>query len=175
MKFYRVLPAVLARFPKTFMSISSQPLPILNPEAIISTAAQESVKFLDGSWHLTKSRLPNEEYTNERIAGAKRFDIDECSNKESNLPHMLPSADLFARYVSELGISNTDHVVVYTTVDSFSAARVWWMFRVFGHNRVSVLNGGLKAWKAAGGATESGCFLTNLDLYFKMDESRTRN
>jgi thiosulfate/3-mercaptopyruvate sulfurtransferase len=63
---------------------------------------------------------------------------------------MLPSPEKFAAAVSEMGIGNDDHVVVYDTQGLFSAARVWWMFRVFGHDRVSVLDGGLPAWKAAG-------------------------
>lgn len=69
---------------------------------------------------------------------------------------MIPTPGEFSQHVSKLGISNTDQIVVYGTQGAFSPARVWWMFRLFGHDRVSILNGGLPAWQAAGGTTESG-------------------
>ncbi|XP_024032615.1 thiosulfate/3-mercaptopyruvate sulfurtransferase 1, mitochondrial-like, partial [Morus notabilis] len=89
------------------------------------------------------------------IPGALFFDIDGISDRTTNLPHMLPSEEAFAAAVSALGIENKDDVVVYDGKGVFSAARVWWMFRVFGHNRVWVLDGGLPHWRAAGYDVES--------------------
>lgn len=112
---------------------------------------------LDGSWHLpTANRDPVAEFTAERFPGARFFPLDALSDPQSPLPHMLPTPEHFAAGVGALGIGNDDTVVVYDTVGIFSSARPWWMFRVFGHDRVAVLDGGLPAWKAAGGPTASG-------------------
>ncbi|MGD8862234.1 MAG: 3-mercaptopyruvate sulfurtransferase [Myxococcales bacterium] len=109
------------------------------------------VRVLDGSWHLPSTgRSADAEFADEHIPGAQRFDIDAVADASSSLPHMLPAPEQFAAAVSAMGIGNDDHVVVYDTQGLFSAARVWWMFRVFGHERVSVLDGGLPAWKAKG-------------------------
>jgi thiosulfate/3-mercaptopyruvate sulfurtransferase len=90
------------------------------------------------------------------VPGAYFFDLDKVCDPQTDLPHMLPSPALFAAAVSEMGVRNDSHVVVYDQRGLFSAARLWWMFLVFGHDRVSVLDGGLPAWRAAGGAVESG-------------------
>lgn len=85
------------------------------------------------------------------IGNAVNFDIDTVADLSAPLAHTIPSAEDFAAHVGRLGISNTDHVVVYDqTGMAFAAARVWWMFRLFGHDKVQVLDGGLPAWGAAG-------------------------
>ncbi|CAN0901925.1 Thiosulfate/3-mercaptopyruvate sulfurtransferase 1, mitochondrial [Linum grandiflorum] len=89
------------------------------------------------------------------IPGALFFDVDGISDQTSNLPHMLPKEEAFAAAVSALGIENRDGVVVYDGKGIFSAARVWWMFRVFGHDKVWVLDGGLPKWRASGFDVES--------------------
>ncbi len=106
---------------------------------------------LDGSWHLpTAQRDPRAEYAEEHIPGALFFDIDELSDERSTLPHMLPSSVKFASRMKQMGIGDGMRIVVYDSVGMFSAARVWWMFRVMGHEDVAVLNGGLPKWKAEG-------------------------
>ncbi|CAN0007737.1 unnamed protein product [Discosporangium mesarthrocarpum] len=90
------------------------------------------------------------------MPGATFFDIDEVADKRIPLPHMLPLEELFASKVSGMGISNEHTVVAYTTAGSFSAPRCWWTFKCFGHEKVHVLNGGLPAWVAEGGAVETG-------------------
>ncbi|KAF9570154.1 hypothetical protein EC968_002133 [Mortierella alpina] len=113
---------------------------------------------VDGSWHMpAANRDPYKEFKeNGHIPGARYFDIESIKDKSSSLPHMMPSAEQFAEQVGELGISNDDHVVVYDTVGFFSAPRVYWMFKAFGHKKVSVLDGGFKAWTAAGCPIEKG-------------------
>ena len=119
--------------------------------------AGSSVRVLDGSWHLpAAARDPAAEFLEAHIPGAAFFDIDGICDPDSSLPHMLPSPDLFARSVSALGVSSDSRVVVYDTVGLYSAARVWWMFRVFGHEQVSILAGGLPRWRAEGHPVESG-------------------
>ena len=119
--------------------------------------AGSAVRVLDGSWHLPPlARDPTAEFQEAHIPGAAFFDIDGICDPDSSLPHMLPSPELFGRSVSALGVGNDSHVVVYDTVGLYSAARVWWMFRVFGHERVSILAGGLPRWRAEGRPVESG-------------------
>ncbi len=110
-----------------------------------------SIKFLDGSWHLNKAtRNSRKEFENLRIPESQLFDIDEICDQNNPLPHMLPSESQFSDQVSSLGISSDDHIIIYVQRDSFSAARVWWMFRAFGHEKVSLLDGGIQAWIDAG-------------------------
>lgn len=116
--------------------------------------------ILDGSWHVpVEKRNAKEEHEQKRIPGAVFFDIQECMNKSSPYPYMIPSAEEFCRYMEKLGIANDTHIVVYDRNEKFglfSAPRVWWTFRVFGHNLVSVLDGGLPKWCSDGFPTESG-------------------
>jgi len=121
------------------------------------SGAGSAVRVLDGSWHLPPlARDPAAEFLEAHIPGAAFFDIDGICDPDSSLPHMLPSPELFGRSVSALGVGNDSHVIVYDTVGLYSAARVWWMFRVFGHERVSILAGGLPRWRAEGRPVESG-------------------
>ncbi|MGH6816823.1 MAG: sulfurtransferase, partial [Hyphomicrobiaceae bacterium] len=107
--------------------------------------------ILDGSWHLPAAkRDARAEYDTEHIPGALFFDIDDLSDETDPLPHMLPSTVKFASRMKKMGIGDGARIVVYDTVGLFSAARVWWTFRVMGHEDVAVLNGGLKKWKAEG-------------------------
>jgi len=115
------------------------------------------VRVLDGTWHMPQlQRDPRREFEDAHIPGAVFFDIDGIADRASSLPHMLPAAAQFARQVGALGISNADLVVVYDVRGVVSAARVWWTFRVFGHDRVAVLDGGLRKWRAEGRPIESG-------------------
>ncbi|CAO3661168.1 unnamed protein product [Umbelopsis ramanniana] len=130
------------------------------PGSLVSTselADNTNIKIVDGSWHMPNTqRDPYKEYLEKRIPGAQFFGIDEIKDHSSDLPHMLPSKDAFAGAVGKLGISNNDHVVIYDSLGVISACRVYWTFRVFGHQKVSVLNGGLPKWIAEGRPIESG-------------------
>ena len=139
------------------MSEGGTPLVVSPAWLVAEGGAGSNVRVLDGSWHLpTMARDPVAEFLEAHVPGAGFFDIDHICDPDSSLPHMLPSPERFARSVSALGVSNDSHVVVYDTVGLYSAARVWWMFRVFGHERVSVLAGGLPRWQAEGRPVESG-------------------
>ncbi|CAG8453977.1 9399_t:CDS:2 [Paraglomus occultum] len=112
---------------------------------------------VDGSWHMPwDNRDAYMEYLQKRIEGARFFGIDEIKDKNSNLPHMLPEPETFAAAVGDLGITETDHVVVYDTAGLFSAPRVFWTFKVFGHKKVSILEGGLPKWEAEKRPLEAG-------------------
>ena len=109
----------------------------------------DNVKILDGSWHLPNvNRNSFEEFRSNHIINSIFFDIDKNSNQKTKLPHMLPSKEDWEIIVSALGISNSDHVVIYDDSDVFSSCRVWYTFLYFGHDPklISVLDGGLKKW-----------------------------
>ena len=107
--------------------------------------------ILDGSFKLPGvTPIAAENFAARHIPGARFFDIDAVADHGSSLPHMLPSAADFEHHASELGISNDSVVVVYDTPGLMSAGRVWWTLRVFGHEKVAILDGGLKKWLAEG-------------------------
>ncbi len=111
------------------------------------------VMVLDASWYLpNQNRDAGAEYATAHIPGALYFDIDQIADLTSDLPHMLPTASDFERAVEKMGINNQSSIVVYDGTGIFSAARVWWMLRVFGHENVAVLDGGQKKWAAEGRA-----------------------
>jgi thiosulfate/3-mercaptopyruvate sulfurtransferase len=112
---------------------------------------------LDGSYYLpAANRAPDAEYLTAHIPGAVRFDIEAIADHSTPLPHMLPSADQFAREVGALGIGDHDTIVVYDGAGMFSSPRVWWTFRLFGAEQVFILEGGLPKWRAEGRPIESG-------------------
>ncbi len=113
--------------------------------------------ILDGSHHLpTAGRNAGSEFLEAHIPGARFFDIDGVADRASDLPHMLPYAKDFALAMGVMGIRRDDEVVVYDVVGTTGAARVWWTFRAFGHERVKVLDGGLPKWRAEGRPVEGG-------------------
>lgn len=114
--------------------------------------------LLDASWYLpTAGRDAGAEYLAAHLPGARWFDLDAASDRASPLPHMLPPPAAFAAYAAGLGVSDDSTVVVYDgSGNNLTAARVWWMFRLFGHEQVAVLDGGLGKWRAEGRPLERG-------------------
>jgi thiosulfate/3-mercaptopyruvate sulfurtransferase len=112
---------------------------------------------VDGTYFLpTLKRDAHAEYRSAHIPGAVFFDIEAISDHSTDLPHMLPGTRQFGDEVGALGIGDADTIVIYDNTPVFSAARVWWTFRIFGAKSVYVLDGGLPKWKAEGRALESG-------------------
>lgn len=115
------------------------------------------VAVLDASWHLPNTgRNARQEFLAAHIPGALFFDIDELSDTSSLYPHMLPSAEKFSSRMRKLGVGDGKKVIVYDTLGLYSAARAWWMFRVFGKDDVAILDGGFAKWKAEGRPIEDG-------------------
>ena len=115
------------------------------------------VLVLDASWHLPAAkRNAHEEFLASHIPGAAFFDLDASSDQHTALPHMLPAPEKFAADLKRLGATDAKHIVCYDAVGLFSAARLWWMLKWFGHERVSVLDGGLLKWKSEGRSLQSG-------------------
>ena len=125
--------------------------------ALRAALATPGLKLLDATYY-----LPNEDkdaqalFAAGHIPGARFFDVDAVADHSTGLPHMLPSPEAFAATMAGLGISSADRVVVYDQRGIFSAPRLWWMLRVFGHDNVSVLDGGLPGWVAAGHPVQAG-------------------
>lgn len=132
----------------------TQSIPALvSTEWLADNLNAPGIVILDGSNHLpTTGRNAAAEFADKHIANARLFSIDEISDKNTDLPHMLPPADEFAAKVGALGIGDDDLVVVYDTIGTTGGARVWWTFRAMGHDRVCVLDGGLPKWLAEGRA-----------------------
>jgi thiosulfate/3-mercaptopyruvate sulfurtransferase len=138
-------------------------MPYANPQSLVSTASladmlsQSNLAIVDATYFLPmQGRNARAEYEQRHIPGAVFFDIDAIADKANPLPHMLPDAAAFATAVGALGIGNDSRVVVYDAHGMMSAARAWWSFRVFGHDDVAVLDGGLPKWLAEGRPVESG-------------------
>ncbi len=124
-------------------------------EELQSLIEHQHVSIIDGSWYLPSQNIDTRHaFEQGHIPGARFFDIDSISDQNSDLPHMLPSTEQFSKELSTLGISNQSQIVIYDSAGLFSAARVWWTFKVFGHDNVRVLDGGLPAWVEANGKLE---------------------
>lgn len=128
-----------------------------NPDAVVGTdwlathLDAPDVRVVDASWHMPQTgRNARAEYDTQHIPGAVFFDIDEIADADTDLPHMLPSPEKFASRVRKLGLGDGNRIVVYDSTGVSAAARVWWTFRVFGHEDVAVLDGGLGKWLAEG-------------------------
>lgn len=128
-----------------------------DPKTIVSTAwlnanlKDPDLRILDASWYLpTESRDPKAEFDASHIPGARFFDIEDISDHRSNLPHMVPPVEKFLSRIRELGVGDGHQIVVYDGAGLFSAARVWWLFKLMGHDNIAVLDGGLPKWTAEG-------------------------
>lgn len=106
----------------------------------------KNLKILDCRWYLGNKKKGVNEFYKFHIEGASFFDINHISDKTSKLPHMLPSKEQFAFYINELNIKQNDNIVIYDQCGYFSTTRVWFMFILFGFNKVRILDGGMKDW-----------------------------
>ena len=113
--------------------------------------------IFDASWHMPATgRDAFSEWQQEHIPGARFFDFDgRICDPDSDLPHMMPEADLFTRELQLLGLRQDSVVVVYDVMGMFSSPRAWWMLRSMGCENVALLDGGLVAWDEADYPIES--------------------
>ncbi len=132
--------------------------PLISAADACALLDEPDVRFIDATWYMPN--VPSDAYgayLQERIPGAVYFDIDQIADASVELPHVFPSLATFEQSVGQLGLSADSRIIVYDRGSFVASARVWWMFRAFGHPRVSALDGGLEAWKRAGGKlTASG-------------------
>jgi thiosulfate/3-mercaptopyruvate sulfurtransferase len=132
-----------------------------DPHTLVSTdwladhMKDPDLRIIDASWHMPGSgRDARAEYVSAHISGARFFDIDEISDTRSALPHMAPPPEKFISRMRAMGIGDGHQIVVYDTHGLFSAARVWWTFRLMGKMDVAVLDGGFPKWRAEGRPVE---------------------
>ncbi|MGC2413707.1 MAG: 3-mercaptopyruvate sulfurtransferase [Stellaceae bacterium] len=137
-------------------------MPYAHPEALVSTywlaahLADPQVRVLDSSYKQPGiTPTARADYDAGHIPGAVFFDIDDVATPGTSLPHMIPSAERFAEKMAERGIGNDDRVIVYDSVGLSSAGRAWWLLRLFRHQNVALLDGGLVKWKAEGRPLET--------------------
>ncbi len=115
------------------------------------------LRIVDASWFLPDAgRDGRSEYEAAHIPGAAFLDLEAVSDPDSDLPHMLPPAALFASRIRALGIGDHDRIVVYDNSPLHTAARIWWMLRLFGARQVAILDGGFGKWLAEDRPVESG-------------------
>ena len=113
---------------------------------------KKNLVILDASWYLPNAkREPIKEFKDAHLPDALYFDIDQVSDTSSNLPHTIPTKKQFEFNMQKLGINNDSHVIIYSMDGIGTSPRAWWLFRLYKHKNVSVLNGGMKAWKAING------------------------
>lgn len=137
----------------------TSPLPaVVSTDWLATRLGSRGLRVIDASWYLPASeRNPAAEYAAGHIPGAVFFDLDANSDPNTPLPHMLPPAAMFAARMSSLGLNDSDDIVVYDgSGANLSAARVWWTFRVFGHQRTAVLDGGMGKWRRENRPVEQG-------------------
>lgn len=131
--------------------------PLVTAAWLSAELGSADLRIYDASWYLPAERRDGRElYREAHIPGAQFFDIDAIADMDSTLPHMVPGTARFERQVGELGIGNDTRVVFYDQKGVYSAPRAWWLMQLFGHTRCAVLNGGLPAWRRAGGACVAG-------------------
>ena len=130
----------------------ANPTALVETDWIVENLKTPDVRIIDATYFLPGAkRDAKAEFAAEHIPGAVFFDIDDICDSGSDLPHMLPDAETFSAKVGALGVADTDKIVVYdTNGGGMAAARVWWTFRVFGHDDICLLNGAMKTWLAEG-------------------------
>ena len=107
----------------------------------------KKIKILDARWFLEDLQKGKKLYDKLHIPKAIFFDVNNLSDKTSDLPHMLPKKQIFKKYLDENGISKEDEIIVYDQIGFFSSARVWFTFKYFGFNKVKILNEGFLMWE----------------------------
>lgn len=132
-------------------AFKDDPKTLVSTEWLAAHVRDPDLRVLDASWYLPDAgRDAKAEYAAGHIPGARFFDIDEISDQRSALPHMAPPVEKFISRMRAMGVGDGHQVVVYDGAGLFSAARVWWLFRLMGKTDIAVLDGGLPKWRAEG-------------------------
>lgn len=149
-------------------------------DALVSTQwlaenlASPDLRIVDATWYFPhENKNARAEFEGGHIPGAVFFDLDDISDDATDLPHMLPPAEKFSSKVRRLGLGDGSRIVVYDQKGVFSAPRAWWMFRVFGHSDVTVLDGGLPKWLAEARPIEDGPAAPKGERHFTARQNNT--
>jgi thiosulfate/3-mercaptopyruvate sulfurtransferase len=129
--------------------------PLVSTQWLAERIDAPDVRIADASWYLPQAgRDTKAEYQSAHVPRAVFFDIDDLSDENDPLPHMLAPAAKFASRMRKLGLGDGNLIVVYDSAGIFSSPRAWWMLRTMGHTEVRVLDGGLPKWRSEGRAVE---------------------
>ena len=129
---------------------------LVSTEWLAKELGASDLRVVDASWHLDPARDPASEYEAGHIPGAVFMDLGGLADTTSDLPMMLPQAEKFASRMQSLGLGDGSRIVLYDDSDVKTAARAWWMLRLFGAHQIAILDGGLAKWKAEGRELKSG-------------------
>ncbi len=133
---------------------SDDPRVLVSTEWLAAHLNDPDLRIIDATWFLEPGRDARAEYMDAHIPGARFFDLDEISDKRSELPHMAPQPEMFISRMRAMGIGDGHQVVVYDNSPVHSAARIWWTFKLMGKADVAMLDGGFAKWQAEGRAIE---------------------
>ena len=124
--------------------------PLVDTAWLAEHLNDSDLRVIDASWFFpTSGKKGRTEYEAAHIPGAVFFDIDEIKDEVDPAPHMVANSVKFASRVRHLGIGNGHRIVVYDRAfGSSAAARVWWNFRLYGHDAIALLDGGFTKWQA---------------------------
>jgi thiosulfate/3-mercaptopyruvate sulfurtransferase len=132
---------------------------LIDAATLHAALGSPGVAVVDCRFDLADAAAGRRQYLGGHVPGAVYADL----NRDLSAPvgpgtgrHPLPAAAAFAARMSGLGIGDESRVVAYDASNGSLAARLWWLLNWVGHERVAVLDGGLEAWKRAGGALEPG-------------------
>ena len=136
--------------------MENDPKVLVSTDWLSSRLSDPEIRILDATWYLPNvDRDAKAEYDQSHIPNSRFFDIDEVSDHRSDLPHMVPPVEKFMSKVRKLGVGDGHQIVIYDSHGLFSAARVWWLFKVMGQKNVAVLDGGLPKWLREGRTVDS--------------------
>ena len=128
-------------------------MPLLSPETLMTRIGDPDLRIADVRWWLADRAKGRRDYEAGHIPGAVFVDLDaDLAAPPGPGRHPLPSPAAFAARMAELGFDDTTEIVAYDDAGGTIAARLWWMLDDLGHHRVRVLDGGIGAWTAIGGA-----------------------
>lgn len=127
------------------------PKTLVSTEWLAAHLKDPDLRILDASWYMpAEARDAKAEFAKAHIPNARFFDIDDISDHRSDLPHMAPPVEKFMSRLRAMGVGDGHQVLVYDGSGLFSAARVWWLFKLMGQDNIAVLDGGLPKWLSEG-------------------------
>ena len=145
----------------------------IEPRTLMSKLGNINLKIFDATFYLPDSGLVAEdEYKKKHIPNAIFFDINKIADPNNSLPHMIPSKDLFSKMMQNIGLNKDDEIIIYDNSPFLSSARAWFLFRYFGHDKISIMQGGIKNWKNYGGNITQGNVILEKGNYIASAERK---
>lgn len=145
----------------------------IEPSTLMSKIDNINLKILDATFYLPDSGLiAEEEYKKKHIPNAIFFDINKIADPNNSLPHMIPSKDLFSKMMQSIGLNKDDEIIIYDNSPFLSSARAWFLFRYFGHDKIFIMQGGVKNWENNGGNITNGNVVLEKGNYIASAERK---